>query len=1069
MPDSVLLPPAHQRPDGLTPGGWWSRQGDRILCELCPRACLLKEGDRGFCFVRQNLGDEMVLTTYGRSTGFCIDPIEKKPLNHFLPGTAVLSFGTAGCNLGCKFCQNWSISKSREVEKLSEQATPEAIAEAAVATGCRSVAFTYNDPIIWAEYAIDAAEACQARDIKTVAVTAAYITPQARGPFFKSFDAANVDLKAFSEEFYNHVTLSHLQPILDTLRWLKQETDVWFEITNLLIPDENDSPDELRRMCDWILENVGDEVPVHFTAFHPDFRMQDKPRTPHETLIAAREQALQAGLHFAYVGNVNDCERQSTYCPGCGQLLIERDWHQLGTWQLDGNCCAGCGTTIPGLFEARPGNWGRRRQPVDMHRFAGDVQAAGDQDTLQRIDSVFATSGPLAMSSSQPEPTTSGDDSPVTLDARQRRTILDAAACAVRATVEKHPIEWDDPDLAGTAARTLSGAFVSLKRSGHLRSCCGLQGQPVRLDQALRHAAIRTATQDPRFPPVSPSEFDFLDLEVWLLYAPREVAVESDARIDAVTIGRHGLQVIRGDARGLLLPGVATDNNWDAQTFLDQVCIKASLPPTAWRDPETRLFTFEGDCLTGDLADTPSISHHVLEEDQVAAYATFCNDNVRAQLTGGISTPYFSGAPDAEVQGIVLRTNWLGNATPSVQGRLAFRSSLPLQATLFELVEAMAARLRRTIQPRQLPGLRTDLLVLCDTALHGTAGAVDLRGADRGERAILVRTADRFAVCWDRQAGPQELLDRAAAEIDLSNPHQAPVFSMLGIGTADTFTMKMMPQPNLVRGPRPPGVAGQFYPGEPDELERQVEECFSAADTSAAAAWPAAMVPHAGLKFSGRIAANTLARIAFPETVIVIGPKHTRLGVPWAVTPQDSWNLPGGEMAGDVELATRLAQAIPGMELDEAAHREEHAIEVELPLIRRLAPRSRVVGIAIGQGDFDTCQHIAGHLATLLDELDDVPLLLISSDLNHFASDAENRRLDEIALAAMETREPETLLRTVRDNHISMCGVIPAVIVMETLKRRGGLTRTERTGYATSADTTADTSRVVGYAGILLE
>ena len=1069
MPDSVLLPPAHHRPDGLTPGGWWSRKGDRILCELCPRACLLKEGDRGFCFVRQNLGDEIVLTTYGRSTGFCIDPIEKKPLNHFLPGTAVLSFGTAGCNLGCKFCQNWSISKSREVEKLSDQATPEAIAEAAVATGCRSVAFTYNDPIIWAEYAMDAAAACHARDIKTVAVTAAYITPQARGPFFEVFDAANVDLKAFSEEFYRHVTLSHLQPILDTLRWLKRETDVWFEITNLLIPDENDSPDELRRLCDWILENVGPDVPIHFTAFHPDFRMQDKPRTPHETLIAAREQALQTGLRFAYVGNVNDRERQSTFCPGCDQLLIERDWHQLGTWRLDGNCCSSCGTTIPGLFEDQPGNWGRRRQPVDMNRFTADVQPAGGQNRLHQIDAVFATSGPLPMSSSQPEPSATNRDAPGGLDEHQRQVILDAAAQTVRATVEKHPIEWDDPDLAGTAAWTLSGVFVSLKRSGHLRSCCGLQGQPVRLDQALQHAAKRTATQDPRFPPVSPSEFDFLDLEVWLLYRPEEVSVQGDSRIAEVTIGRHGLQVIRGDSRGLLLPGVATDNHWDAQTFLDQVCIKANLPPTAWRDPGTQLFTFEGDCLKGRLADSESVSRHVLNADQVAASATFCNDNIRAQLTGGISTPYFSGAPDVEVQGIVLQTNWLGNARPSVQGRLAFRSSLPLQATLFELVEAMATRLRRTIQPRQLPGLQTDLLVLCDTALHGTAGAVDLGGADRGDRAILVRTVDRFAVCWDRRAGPQELLDRAASEVELTHPHQAPVFSMLGIGTADAFTMKMMPQPIAVRGARPPAVAGRFYAEEADELERQVEECFSSVDPSVSAAWPAAMVPHAGLQFSGRIAARTLARIDLPETIIVIGPKHTRHGVPWAVAPQDSWNLPGGEVAGNVELAGQLAQAIPGLELDEAAHREEHAIEVELPLIRRLAPESQVVGITIGQGDFDSCRHIAGHLATVIDGLDDPPLLLISSDMNHFASDEENRRLDQIALEAMESRDPEKLLRTVRDNHISMCGVLPAVIVMETLKQRGGLTRTERTGYATSADTTADTSRVVGYAGMLLE
>ena len=285
----VTLPPEQELlADGAKVGGWWRELDDgRLLCELCPRACHLKEGDRGFCFVRERRGGQMVLTTYGRSTGFCIDPIEKKPLNHFYPGTSVLSFGTAGCNLGCKFCQNWDISKSREIERLSDQAQPEAIVAAAQQHGCRSVAFTYNDPVIWAEYAVDCARACRAAGIKTVAVTAGYITPQARPYFYADMDAANVDLKGFTEDFYYHYTLSHLQPVLDTLEWLHRETDVWFEITNLIIPNANDAADEIRQMCEWILKHVGDEVPVHFTAFHPDFRLRDRPPTPHEKLLAA--------------------------------------------------------------------------------------------------------------------------------------------------------------------------------------------------------------------------------------------------------------------------------------------------------------------------------------------------------------------------------------------------------------------------------------------------------------------------------------------------------------------------------------------------------------------------------------------------------------------------------------------------------------------------------------------------------------------------------------------------------------------------------------------------------------
>lgn len=352
------------------PGRWWHavEQGQRIHCDLCPRACVLKDGDRGFCFVRQNLGGEMILTTYGKSTGFCIDPIEKKPLNHFLPGTSVLSFGTAGCNLGCRFCQNWEISKSREIEALSEQATPEQIADAAWRAGCRSVAFTYNDPVIWAEYAIDTARACHERGIKTVAVTAGYIMPEARREFYSVIDAANVDLKAFTELFYQQITLSNLSPVLDTLRWLKHETDVWFEITNLMIPTKNDSEDEVARMCDWILENVGDQVPLHFTAFHPDFRMQDLPPTPPQTLVRARKQALAAGLKFVYTGNVFDQSAQSTYCPNCQKCVIERDWFKLGAYRIKDGACEFCQGKIAGVFENQKGDWGSRRQPVFFSR-----------------------------------------------------------------------------------------------------------------------------------------------------------------------------------------------------------------------------------------------------------------------------------------------------------------------------------------------------------------------------------------------------------------------------------------------------------------------------------------------------------------------------------------------------------------------------------------------------------------------------------------------------------------------------------------------------------------------------
>ncbi|MBI2994885.1 MAG: AmmeMemoRadiSam system radical SAM enzyme [Gammaproteobacteria bacterium] len=346
---------------------WHHLPDGRVQCDVCPRACKLRNGQRGLCFVRACQDDEIVLTSYGRSSGFCIDPIEKKPLNHFLPGTSVLSFGTAGCNLACKFCQNWDISKSREIDTLADAASPEKLAHTAVTLGCRSVAFTYNDPVVFHEYAIDVAQACRAVGIKSVAVTAGYVCPEPRREFYSYMDAANVDLKAFSERFYRHVTGGQLQPVLDTLVYLRHETQVWFEITTLLIPDENDSDQEIDSMSRWILEQLGPEVPLHFTAFHPDWKMRDKPHTPPATLTRARSIAMQNGLHFVYTGNVHDMKGGSTYCSGCGALLIARDWYVLKDWQVtESGRCRSCGTQCPGVFDGRHGTWGARRQPVRL-------------------------------------------------------------------------------------------------------------------------------------------------------------------------------------------------------------------------------------------------------------------------------------------------------------------------------------------------------------------------------------------------------------------------------------------------------------------------------------------------------------------------------------------------------------------------------------------------------------------------------------------------------------------------------------------------------------------------------
>lgn len=355
FPGAVAARHWHRLPDG------------RLQCDVCPRECRLQDGQRGLCFVRARRGEELVLTTHGRSSGFCVDPIEKKPLGHFLPGTPVLSFGTAGCNLTCSFCQNWDISRSREMDTLADAATPEAIARAARALGCRSVAFTYNDPVIFLEYAVDAAKACHELGVRTVAVTAGYVQDAARRDLFAHVDAANVDLKGFTERFYQRLCTGHLQPVLDTLLYLAHETSVWLEITTLLVPGENDSDGEIDEAAAWIAERLGPDVPWHLSAFHPDHRMLDRPATSVETLRRARAIARRHGLRYVYTGNVHDPEGESTWCHVCGARLIGRDRYLIDAWGLDaGGRCARCATPCAGVFEPEPGDWGARRMPVRL-------------------------------------------------------------------------------------------------------------------------------------------------------------------------------------------------------------------------------------------------------------------------------------------------------------------------------------------------------------------------------------------------------------------------------------------------------------------------------------------------------------------------------------------------------------------------------------------------------------------------------------------------------------------------------------------------------------------------------
>ncbi len=655
---------------------------------------------------------------------------------------------------------------------------------------------------------------------------------------------------------------------------------------------------------------------------------------------------------------------------------------------------------------------------------------------------------------------------PLHLTDRQRDDLLAAVTAMLRdATAGRPavcpPLPWAD--------RPVGGVYVSLKRGGHLRSCCGLVTQSVSLRAALQHATAATAREDGRFPPVSPTELPHLDLEVWLLHPPRPVEARGEGRAAAVTIGRHGVQVVRGQSQALFLPGVAVESGWDARKTLDRVCLKAQLPPTAWREDDTALFTFEGESFATRLQVegwTPTLGHLGLGSAQdLAPYLEFCRRELTALLTGATAMGYLWGVADGRVNGVLLLLNRPGAGTLTVS-QVSLRPGVPFQATLSALIQAAARQLAgEGLRREALASLEVALVLLHDPALHGCVAKPHLAGCS-ADRAVLVLERNKSALLFDPGRPPEDLLAEAARQVGVRDPNSAAVFSLAALSSVPRFSVATVPAASAGPADRPPAVAGTFYEADAAALAQAVDALVGGAGPGGED-WPAAMVPHAGLRFSGRIAAGVLKRLRIPRTVIVIGPKHTPLGVDWAVAPHRRWLLPGAAVESDVDLARALCDAVDGLELDAAAHQGEHGVEVQLPLLARLAPWAKVVGVAVGEGDLDGCRRFAAGLAGVLRGREEPPLLLVSSDMNHYASDAENRRLDGLALSALEAGDPALLYDTVRDNEISMCGVLPAVIVLETLRLLGKFRRAERAGYATSADVTGDTSRVVGYAGML--
>jgi AmmeMemoRadiSam system protein B len=596
-------------------------------------------------------------------------------------------------------------------------------------------------------------------------------------------------------------------------------------------------------------------------------------------------------------------------------------------------------------------------------------------------------------------------------------------------------------------------------------------GEDIPLRVALSNAAMRTVAEDHRFPPVSPGELDHLDVEVWLLRNPEPVAARGDERAAAVTVGRHGIKVVRGNQQGLFLPSVAIDHQWDARRFLNQVCIKAGMHPTSWLDDATSLYTFEGEVMRGPLANGDGHAHvptRVCQAEDLRQFAEFCCSNIGALLAGSTPNYYQTGAPDGNVAGVILtleRSVHDGARDQAHFCQVSLRPGVALQSTLFTLCQTAAQMLASTWMANGAqPAIEIGVTVLHDPMLHGTVGDPDLAGVDPRQRALMVVERNKTGIVYDPASQPAELLEAAARLAKVTHPASAAVFSLDTV-SRESVGVSTAPQPSRGATIRQPAVAGRFYASDAAQLSRMVDDML--AGRRGQEVWPAALVPHAGPVYSGRIAGSVLNRLRIPRTVIVIGPKHTALGVEWAVAPHQSWVFPGGRLESDPALAQRLCDAIPGLEMDALAHQREHAIEVELPFLHRLAPQSRIVGIAIGAGDPESCHRFAAGLADVLRAMDEPPLLLISSDMNHYATDAENRRLDALALEALERLDPDDVYETITSNNISMCGVLPAVIVLDTLRQLGRLHRAERVAYATSADVSGDTSRVVGYAGML--
>lgn len=664
---------------------------------------------------------------------------------------------------------------------------------------------------------------------------------------------------------------------------------------------------------------------------------------------------------------------------------------------------------------------------------------------------------------------------PPQLSPSQREAVLRAAARWVAEFVTGQ---------AGTEVATLPdeiaslpvwGIFVSLKRQGKLRACCGRLGEGIRLASALRSAAELSAKHDLRFPPIRPAELRDLTIEVWLLWGLETIRETGEDRVRAVEIGRHGLMISRGTSSGLLLPGVATEHHFDARTFLEQVCVKAGLPRNAWIDDDVDLKRFEGYSLTASLgdfletdsgqADTPARPGPGRGDlDRLAALA---RNNLAAAAFGAVPTWYAPNLYDGEVQGVVLSIKTVDQGERVLEaGRVQPAAEIPLQATLADLVQSALSSLQSVRQdPQSVAALRVGLTILRNPRLLGTGSACELTAYDPQVHALCAVWEDRWALVYDPQASSDEILRRALARLRCAAVEDAEVWRLDCLSTEPSVEMGNARLPLAGASVRRPAVAGRFYPADLDQMNEMLDSMVPRERGNET--WAGALVPHAGWIYSGKLAAQVFARIKIPAKVLIFGPKHMPHGSDWAVAPHRTWALPGLSLHSDPDLARRIADCVPPFEADAMAHAAEHCIEVQLPILARLAPAAQVLGLVIREGDYNMLCRAADALAKLLESLPEPPLLVVSTDMHHYSDDATTRKLDAEALEALRRPDPRLLWETVRRRGIKMCGYRPAVLVMETLRRLGRLNRCEQVGYATSADASGDTREVVGYAGLL--